>query len=456
MILTSRKLSQFKDWNIDMILFEKELSGNYPMVKLGKIITPRKEKIKASDIPRNRYVVSKIRFIDGCVFFKDRVIKNDMNKSCLNDLLVSNINFEKGAFSVNTWGDVYASTDYTSYIINTDVILPEFLFLTLRCSTFIEYVASVKPKGMKTRARYEFIKNFTVPVPSIEEQDKLLKKYHDTLDEAEWNSKAGDDYRANLLHDIQAEVSTLKKKEKHTSSATSLLSTVSFATTKRWEVDYIKKEGRLEEIYNSFKHPWHTINYLQIESLFGLSVKASLDPSDGMIPVLRMTNIVNGDIDYTELKYLPYECATTQNEPDKWILKDGDFLIARTNGSKDLVGKSAIFHNTGIYTYASYLIRYRFDTTMVLPEYVNLLFLTPIVREQIAVMRRQGGGQYNLNSDEIGSIRIPVPTTLKEQQEIVDYYNKKKKGSKAYYDKANALTKKAKTDFENAIFLKQI
>lgn len=89
---------------------------------------------------------------------------------------------------------------------------------------------------------------------------------------------------------------------------------------------------------------------------------------------------------------------------------------------------------------------------MVLPEYVNLLFLTPIVREQIAVMRRQGGGQYNLNSDEIGSIRIPVPVTLKEQQEIVEYYNKTKNGSNSYYKKADALNKKAKADFENAIF----
>lgn len=47
---------------------------------------------------------------------------------------------------------------------------------------------------------------------------------------------------------------------------------------------------------------------------------------------------------------------------------------------------------------------------------------------------------------------IPVPATLKKQQEIVDYYNKTKNGSESYYEKADALTEKAKVDFENAIF----
>lgn len=77
--------------------------------------------------------------------------------------------------------------------------------------------------------------------------------------------------------------------------------------------------------------------------------------------------------------------------------------------------------NDDTYTYASYLIRYRFDTDMVLPEYVNVLFMTPLVREQIAVMRRQGGGQYNLNSDEINSIQIPVPD-IPTQTKVIQMY----------------------------------
>lgn len=99
------------------------------------------------------------------------------------------------------------------------------------------------------------------------------------------------------------------------------------------------------------------------------------------------------------------------------VVKKGDFLINRTN-SKELVGKSAIFNLDGDYTYASYLIRYRFDTSLVLPEYVNILFMLPLVRKQIDAVSRQTAGQCNINSDEIGAIRIPVPS-IPIQQEII-------------------------------------
>lgn len=451
MILTAKQFSVFKDWNIDMILFSKELYSKYLLVKLERIITPRKEKVRPYDVPKDRLIVSKIRFSDGKVSFKDRIVKNDMYRSYTDDLLVSNINFEKGAFAVNTWGEVYASTDYTSYKVDTKVIIPEYLFFTLRCSTFMDYVASVKPKGMKTRARYDFIKNFEIPVPAIPEQREFLKAYHATIAEAEKNIADGDSFSTDLLYDIQFEVSNLQKSEQQASAVSSIMTTIPFTSTRRWEVDYILKEGRLESIYESFKHDCYSINDLQKESLFGLSVKASLSEKKGMIPVLRMSNIVNGEIDFSGLKYLPLRCAITDKEPDKWLLREGDLLVTRTNGSKDLVGKAAVFHGNEVYTYASYLIRYRFDTSVVLPEYVNILFMTPIVREQIAVMRRQGGGQYNLNSDEIGAIKIPVPS-IDEQKIIIEKYYSTKDGANAYYNRAAELKAKASSDFEGAIF----
>lgn len=304
---------------------------------------------------------------------------------------------------------------------------------------------------MKTRARYEFIKDFEIPVPSIPEQNEILNIYHAAIAEADDNIAKGNAFSDGLLYDIQSKVSNLKKQEHKEIFGTSIMQIIPFTATRRWEVDYILKEGQLENIYESFKYKSYSINDLQIESLFGLSVKASIDRKKGMIPVLRMSNVVRGEIDYSELKYLPLKCAVTDNEPDKWLLKDGDFLITRTNGSKDLVGKSAVFHGEDVYTYASYLIRYRFDTSIVLPEYVNILFMTPLVRAQIAVMRRQGGGQYNLNSDEIRAIRIPVPL-ISEQQIIIEKYYYAKDGANAYYCKAHELREKAAKDFENTIF----
>lgn len=166
--------------------------------------------------------------------------------------------------------------------------------------------------------------------------------------------------------------------------------------------------------------------------------------------MLRMPNIVNGELDCSELKYLPKESAITASEPKKWLLEKGDFLINRTN-SKELVGKSAIFNLDGDYTYASYVIRYRFNTSIVIPEYVNIMFMLPIVRMQIDTVSRQTAGQCNINSDEIGAIRIPVPS-IPEQQRIIDRFNKQKDGANKYYEKAEEFRKRAKIGFENEIF----
>lgn len=199
---------------------------------------------------------------------------------------------------------------------------------------------------------------------------------------------------------------------------------------------------------------------------YGTSKKSS---SRGKIAVLRMGNLQQGEIDYSDLVY-----SSDKEDIDKYLLTYGDLLFNRTNSS-EWVGKTAIYRGevSAIYAgylirirsfldaeylnsvmnskYASYLIRYRFEPSIVIPEYVNILFMTPLVREQIAVMRRQGGGQYNLNSDEIGAIRIPVPS-IPEQQTIINFYNATKDGSNKFYEEAKELKDKAKLDFEQTIF----
>lgn len=451
-LLSTMHFRKLDKWYVEYYLNSRELTSKYEMVKLGTLITPVKRRIKKKDYNGVLPVVSKIVFKTGVIVFrKENKTGMDLLHVKQGDLLVSSINFHQGAVALNTIGDFVCSTHYQTFIINDKKVIPMFLLSVLRSDSFISMVSGLKANGIKNESGYDFIGNFEIPLPSIPEQETILKAYYDTLSEAKKNKQAGDDFGANLLYDIQSRVSDLRKENLKLAENTSIIQRVSFTETRRWEVGYILKEGRLEKIHTSFKYPGHSIDELQTESLFGLSVKASVDKKKDMIPVLRMSNVVNGELDFSELKYLPEKCAITKKEPQKWLLQEGDFLVTRTNGSKDLVGKSAVFHNPEKYTYASYLIRYRFDTTLVLPDYINILFMTPLVREQIAVMRRQGGGQYNLNSDEIGAIRIPVPS-LPEQQAIIEFFNRTKNGSNKFYKKAHELKLKAASDFEKEIF----
>ena len=451
-LLQTTPFYRLDKWYVEYYLNSKNLDSKYKMQKLSTIIKPVKRRIKKAEYDGILHVVSKIVFKTGDIIFrKEHKTGMDLLHVKKGDLLVSSINFHQGAVALNDIGDFVCSTHYQTFSIDTAIVIPEYLLSVLRSTSFINMVSALKASGIKNESGYDFIGGFEIPVPSIEEQQEILKAYHATLAEADDNIAKGNSFSDGLLLDIQSEVSDLKRKEPQKLFASeSIMQIIPFTSTRRWKVDYILREGRLENVYNSFKYPVYSISQLQKESLFGLSIKASLTQKKGMIPMIRMSNIVNGEIDCSGMKYLPYKCAVTEKEPDKWLLRKGDFLINRTN-SKELVGKSAVFNLEGDFTYASYVIRYRFDTSVVLPEYVNILFMLPIVRIQIDTVSRQTAGQCNINSDEIGAIRIPVPS-IPEQQAIVEKYYLIKDGTNTYYAKGQTLKEKAAIDFEKRIF----
>jgi type I restriction enzyme S subunit len=84
----------------------------------------------------------------------------------------------------------------------------------------------------------------------------------------------------------------------------------------------------------------------------------------------------------------------TAEELSKYRLFKGDFLIVRSNGNPALVGKCAVWDGTDEFTFASYLIRFRFDNARVNPRYVMFFLMSP---EGRALLNPQaGGGTYNI------------------------------------------------------------
>ena len=453
-LLSTIPFSTIHQWDVKQF-YSIKINSKYRVEKLGKHLIHQTAKIQLFDSPNDTFVIlgvsNKVGMFDVSEE-KGNKIKQKYHIVKDGWIAYNPYRINVGSIGIKTpeLKGEYISPAYVVFSCK-DTLIPEYLWLMMKSSFFNSLIKDSTTGSVRQTLHFEKLADIDAPIPSVDEQIKILKTYHDILNEAEKNRQNGDDFGANLLYDVQSRVSDLKQEAFKKSNKDSVMHVIPFTSTRRWEVGYILKEGCLENIYNSFRYDNYCIKDLQKESLFGLSVKASTEMKKGMIPVLRMSNVVNGERDFSELKYLPKQCAVTAKEPDKWILKPGDFLVTRTNGSKDLVGKAAVFNSNKVYTYASYLIRYRFDTTRVLPEYVNIMFMTPLVREQIAVMRRQGGGQYNLNSDEIGAIRIPVPA-IPIQEEIIKNYNDTKGGANVYYKKAKKYKEDAQIEFESEIF----
>ncbi|MEW6573874.1 MAG: restriction endonuclease subunit S [Bacillota bacterium] len=143
---------------------------------------------------------------------------------------------------------------------------------------------------------------------------------------------------------------------------------------------------------------------------YGTSEKS--DYSFEGIPVLRIPNLVSMGIDLRDLKYLK-----RNDIDDNHKVRNGDLLIVRSNGSRELIGKSALVQNlTGKMAFASYLIRLR--PLVVLSEYVLLLLNTEYIKSQFFSKAKSTAGINNINTKELSSTIIPLPP-LEEQLEIV-------------------------------------
>lgn len=170
----------------------------------------------------------------------------------------------------------------------------------------------------------------------------------------------------------------------------------------------------LNEVFTSqaISAPLQTIGDIAIETRYGTSQKCHTKPAG--LPILRIPNVAQGAVNFADLKY----CELGESDEERIRLQDGDLLFVRTNGSRDLVGRCAVFEGDGsdrLFGFASYLIRVRVDPAKVLPRYLAYFLNSTNGRSEIDSRRRTSAGQFNINSENLRSIPFPVPSITEQE-----------------------------------------
>lgn len=228
------------------------------------------------------------------------------------------------------------------------------------------------------------LKQHPIPLPPLSEQQRIVERIEELfakLDEAkERLQEVVDSFavrKAAILHKaFTGELTKQWRRENGVSDAS-------------WE------EKTIGEICSSLK--------------YGTSKKSS---DDGEVVVLRMGNLQNGEIDWSNLAY-------TSDEEDikKYLLKSGDVLFNRTN-SPELVGKTSIYRGEMPAIYAGYLIKLDYEKNIVVGDYLNYYLNSSKAKEYYMQVKTDGVSQSNINAKKIGEFEIPLPS-LSEQHEIV-------------------------------------
>jgi type I restriction enzyme S subunit len=135
-------------------------------------------------------------------------------------------------------------------------------------------------------------------------------------------------------------------------------------------------------------------------------------------PVLRIPNIVSGRIDLGDVKRARREHGWAESD----ALAPGDLLVIRTNGSRSLIGRSAVV-SVPIqppHYYASYLIRLRLLPDPVLWAWIGMWWSSPKARELLEAMAATSAGQYNVSLAKLRTLEIPLPTKSKAMRIIAE------------------------------------
>ena len=246
-------------------------------------------------------------------------------------------------------------------------LLPEYLKLYLMSPSFVEYATRCSYGVKMPRLGTKDAKAAAIPIPPIQEQNRIVAKLKNTLGLIDKAEKAhselvgplSDQFRSLCLERaIKGELVPQLGNEPQVKQLSETLEDVTFAIPEKWK--------------------WAKLSEVATKIQYGYTASAS---DLGSARLLRITDIQDGQVEWNSTPY----CPPTASEIKKFELKTGDILIARTGGT---IGKSFLVQNTPSEpsVFASYLIRISPETQLISP---NFLKCVPSIR--IPHFRQQKG-----------------------------------------------------------------
>lgn len=251
----------------------------------------------------------------------------------------------------------------------------------------------IMPRIDSVKARLDrvptIIKRFRQSVLTAAVTGKLTEKWRDEHPEVE--SVAGAIMAVHAKRIKDAHSSSQKEKIEGFYSVTEKNNNISLPET--WQFTFLNK------ICSSFQ--------------YGTSSKSH---RMGKIAVLRMGNLQDGKIDWSDLVY-----TSDIEEMKKYRLEKGAVLFNRTN-SPELVGKTSIYLGEREAIYAGYLIKIN-NLEVLDSRYLNFALNTNYAKKFCNTEKSDGVSQSNINAQKLGRFEIPLPP-IEEQKEIVRQVNK--------------------------------
>jgi type I restriction enzyme, S subunit len=206
-----------------------------------------------------------------------------------------------------------------------------------------------------------------------------------------------------------------------------------------------ENEFYIDEKFGKVPNGWSLVNLKDVctsPGEYGANASA-IDFLPGAVRYIRITDID----DYGNL-IEEDKVGIDRTIGNNYLLKNNDFLFARTG---DTVGKSLLYKESmGLAAYAGYLIKFTFNTKVIVPEYFALVAKSDFFEAFKTAMKRVGA-KPNINSREYGSFKFILPNDTEEQAAITAIPTKVDEAIAATENSINAAEKLKKALMQNLL-----
>lgn len=286
-------------------------------------------------------------------------------------------------------------------------VLPKFIYYVLFSDNFYEYIEPLQTGASYPAVTDSVVKNYDLFLPSLSEQQRIVEML-----DAEFAKI--DAIKANAEKQLQ------------------------------WAKDLLNKS--ISEL-TSFQLGWNKTKLKELCSIKGeYGLNESATTFNG-IRYLRITDITaDGELNDEKVS------AENKEGKSQKKLEPGDILFARTGAT---VGKTLVYKEEfGDCNFAGYLIRYRTNPSIILPQY--LFYYTHSSRYYEWVIENQAAAaQPNISAQKYNELEIDFPKDIEAQQTIVEKLDtllEKVKQLQLNYEKTIALCNDLKQSLLKDIF----
>lgn len=441
------ELKEFDLWDIKRYT-SKKLKSTFNIEKLSNCIKEENRKYKLYLEEDKTFGILGVNNKDGIFDAyeqKGKEINQPYKKMEIGWLAYNPYRINVGSIGIRKKEHLYQYIS-PAYVVFSclDNLLPEYLYLLFRTERFIKIINESTTGSVRQNLTSEILKTLEIPLPSISEQETIVKNYYNKITQATTYEQQAETLEKNIENYLFESLGIEQKTEEKTKKKG--LQFVEFYKMDFWGVDKIK----LDKGLHSLRYEVTSIG--DFPELLVTCFRGKSPKYTEISPKFILNQKCNrwNSIDFSFVKSVDEDWYN--NIDEDFFTKEGDILVNSTG--EGTIGRATyITKNYEGLIYDSHMLLLRLNRSIYNPILFVDLFNSSYIQTQIdKIKSAQATKQTELGINNLLKIRIPILSNLQVQQTIITQIDTYKNEIKILRERATLLKQQAEQEFEQTIF----